>query len=624
MERSEGAGGAARGGAPGAGPGGSGRSGAPAKAAPAWPARWLLPWLAPWLGRYERAWLRHDLLAGGALFGLLIPSGMAYAQASGLPPVAGLYATIVPMAVYAVVGPSRVLVLAPDSALAPMIAAAVLPLAAGSGERALALAGLLAVLMGAAMVLGSALRLGAVTGLLSRPIRLGYLAGIALVVIASQLPTLLGVEADGGNFWERFGATAAAVASGGVNAAAAGIGAGVLAVILAGRLMGRRLAGVLPGVVLATLLTWAAGLSDRVEVAGALPYGLPAPALSGITAEDVLALAAPAAGIALMSFADTGVLSQSLARRRGERVSGNRELAAVGIANASAGLLGGFPISGSSSRTPVAVEAGARSQLAGLVAAGLVVVFMLAAPGTTAHLPTAALAAVVIAAVVGLIDFGAIARLARASRSETVLLGVAFLGVTTLGVLTGIIVAVGLALLEFVRRAWSPYRAELGDLPDVPGYHDLSRHPEGTRVPGLVIARFDAPLFFANGAVFTEFVRSLVEDTLGDGGADGAEEGGTARGVRGVTHVVLAAEPITGIDTTALDDLVDLDEWLADRGIELVFAELKGPVKDRLKRFGTRARFGPDHFYPTVSAAVRALRADRDEPTDGEERQEHS
>ncbi|WP_077487767.1 SulP family inorganic anion transporter [Sinomonas mesophila] len=557
--------------------------------------RWLP--LAPWLTRYEPDWLRKDALAGAALFGLLIPSGMAYAQASGLPPVSGLYATIVPMIVYAVVGPSRVLVLAPDSALAPMIAAAILPLAAGSPEKALALAGLLAVIMGGIMVLASVLRLGAITGLLSRPIRIGYLAGIALVVIASQLPVLLGLDSGKGSAWERLAAIAAAVASGQTNVAAAGLGLGALAVIAVGRFLGQRLAGVLPAVVLASVVTWAAGLGERVPVTGALPQGLPAPSLGGVTWGDALGLVAPAAGIALMSFADTGVLSQSLARRDGLRVSGNRELAAVGIANTATGLFGGFPVSGSSSRTPVAVATGAKSQLAGVISAVLVVGFMLVAPGATEYLPTAALAAVVIAAVVGLIDFGAIARLARMSRSETVVLAAAFLGVTTLGVLPGVVVAVALALLEFVRRAWAPYRAELGDLPDIPGYHDLSRHPEGVRVPGLVIARFDAPLFFANGAVFTGFVRSLVEEAEDDADRD-------------VTHVILAAEPITGIDTTALDELVDLDEWLADRGIEFVFAELKGPVKDRLLRFGTRARFGPDHFYPTVSAAVRALRPD--------------
>jgi high affinity sulfate transporter 1 len=560
-------------------------------------ARGRLPsWipLAPWIRSYRLAWLRSDAVAGAALFGLLIPSGMAYAQAAGLPPVTGLYATIVPMIVYAAIGPSRVLVLAPDSSLAPLIAAAVLPLAAGSPERAVALAGLLAVLMGAIMVAGAALRLGAVTHLLSRPIRLGYLSGLALVVVASQLPVLLGVKAEGSTPWQKLAATAAVL--GEANLPALALGAGTLVLIGAVRAFGWKLAGVLPAVVLSALVTWLADLEGRIAVAGALPRGLPAPALGGVTLADAGLLLLPAAGIALMTFADTGVLSQSLARRQGDVVSGNREMASVGAANAAAGLFGGFPISGSSSRTPVAVAAGARSQVAGVIAALLVAVFMVAAPEATAYLPTATLAAVVIAAVVGLVDGPAIVRLARMSRAETVLMAAAFVGVTTLGVLPGILVAVGLALLEFVRRAWAPYRAELGDLPDVPGYHDLSRHPEGERVPGLVIARFDAPLFFANGAVFTGFVRALVERTD-----------------REIAHVVIAAEPITGIDTTALDELVDLDEWLAGRGIQLVFAELKGPVKDLLRRFGTRARFGPDHFYPTVSAAVRALRADRDD-----------
>jgi MFS superfamily sulfate permease-like transporter len=331
-------------------------------------------------------------------------------------------------------------------------------------------------------------------------------------------------------------------------------------------------------------------------VAGALPAGLPAAPFAGVGLGDALSLVVPAAGIALMTFADSGVLSKGLAARYGGDVSGNRELAAIGVANAATGMLGGFPVSASGSRTPVALDAGARSQLAGVMASVLVVAFMVVAPGATAYLPTATLAAVVIAAVIGLVDAPEIVRLARMSRSEGVVMAAAFLGVTTLGVLPGILVAIGLALLEFVRQALTPYRAELGHLEDVPGYHDLSRHPDGTRIPGLVLARFDAPLFFANGSVLTDYLRSLVEQ------AD-----------RPLTHVVLAAEPITGIDTTALEELIELDEWLAQRGIQLVFAELKGPMKDRLVRFGTRARFGVDHFYPTVSAAVRALRADREE-----------
>ncbi|MGT2460846.1 SulP family inorganic anion transporter [Sinomonas atrocyanea] len=555
--------------------------------------RWIP--LAPWLRHYEPRWLRDDAVAGAGLFALLIPAGMAYAQAAGLPPVTGLYATVVPMAVYALVGPSRVLVLGPDSALAPLIAASVLPLAAGSAERSVALAGLLALLMGAIMVIGSILRLGVVTQLLSRPIRLGYLSGLALVVFASQLATLLGLHAAGATPWEELAALVSALRA--ANPVSLAVGAGSLAVMAAAGLLRWRLVGMLAAVVGSALATWLLGLGARTAVAGALPSGLPPAPLGGLGWGDALALVVPAAGIALMTFADSGVLSKSLASRYGGDVSGNRELGAIGLANAATGLLGGLPVSASGSRTPVALAAGARSQLAGVVAAVLVLAFMLLAPGATAYLPTATLAAVVIVAVAGLVDVPEMVRLARMSRAEAAVMAATFVGVTTLGVLPGILVAIGLALLEFVRRAFTPYRAELGHLEEVPGYHDLSRHPEGRRIPGLILARFDAPLFFANGSVLTDFLHSLVESAG-----------------RPVTHLVLAAEPITGIDTTALEELIELDEWLAQRGIQLVFAELKGPMKDRLVRFGTRARFGVDHFYPTVSAAVRALRADRDDP----------
>lgn len=540
---------------------------------------------------YQLDWLRHDIIAGAALFAILVPAGMAYAQASGLPPVTGLYATVVALLVYAAIGPSRVLVLGPDSALVPMIAAAILPLAMGKSDRSVALAGLLALLIGGTLLLGAALRLGVVTGLLSKPIRVGYLHGIAVVVAVSQLPTFLGIKAEGNAPWERVAALVPEVLRGGTNVPALLLGLGSLAVIWLAHALRWKVPGVLLAVVGSCLVTFALGLQDRAPVTGILPQGLPAPALGGIGWGDVLALLPAAAGIALMSFADTGVLSKSLASSGGKSVSGNREMAALGAANAAAGLFGGFPISGSTSRTPVAVQAGAKSQLTGAVGAMLVLAFMLLAPGLTAFLPSSTLAAVVIAAVVGLMDPAGVRRLIRMSRSESLVALAAFLGVITLGVLQGIVVAIGLALLDFIRRAWDPYRAELGAVEGIPGYHDLGRHPEGKRVPGVMLLRFDAPLFFGNGAVLAEFVRGKVDD-----------------GPEDITHVILAAEPVTGIDTTALEELVQLDEWLARRHIDLVFGELKGPVKDRLIQFGVGGRFTPEHFFPTVSAAVRDLK----------------
>lgn len=546
--------------------------------------------------RYDRSWLRSDLVAAAALFTLLIPAGMAYASAAGLPPVTGLYATIVPLLAYAVFGPSRLLVIGPDSSLAPMIAAAVLPLALEDQERAVALAGLLAVLTGLILAAGRALKLGFVTGLLSKPIRSGYLNGIALVVFASQLPKLMGVPGSGASTWQNFERAAGALIDGGVNGTALAIGLASLAAIAVPKLLGWKLPGILIAVAGSMIATAALGLASVVPVVGALPQGLPAPALAGLRPADVLALIAPAAGIALITFADTGVLSRTLADRYGYRVDGSQEMGALGMANVSAGLLGGFPISGSTSRTPVSIDAGARTQLAGFVAALLVAGFMLLAPGLMAYLPQSTLAAVVIAAVASLVDIRTLVRLARMSRTETVLLIAAFLGVVFVGVLQGIAIAVGLALLAFVRQAWSPYRTELVKVQDVPGFHDVDRHPEGELIPGLVIARFDAPLFFANSTLFSDHIRTLVEEAPPP-----------------VRMVIVAAEPITGLDTSATDTLVELDKHLEREGIDLVFAEMKGPIKDRLVRFGVGSRFGPDHFFPTTNNAVKAYRGTVDD-----------
>ena len=547
-------------------------------------------WIPPSLRGYEIGWLRQDLVAGAALFAVLVPAGMAYAQAAGLPPVTGLYATVVPLIAYAAVGPSRVLVLGPDSALAPMIVAALVPLAAANEQRSVALAGLLAILIGAIMLVGSVLRLGVVTGLLSKPIRLGYLNGIALLVVASQVPTLLGISVDGDTPWDKLFAAVPKVLAGETNMAALLLGLASLALILVPRWLKWKVPGVLVAVVVSCLAVALLGLRDRVNVTGALPQGLPAPALGGIGWADVVALLPAAAGIALIVFVDTGTLSQSLAAALNGKVSGNHEMAALGAANAASGLLGGFPVSASTSRTPVAVESGSKSQLTGVVGAVLVLGFMLAAPGVTEFLPSTTLAAIVIAAAAGIADPAGVRRLLGMSRSESLVMLAAFLGVTILGVLPGIVVAVGLAILDFLRRAWDPYRAELVDVPGVPGYHDVSRHPDGERVPGLLILRFDAPLFFGNGALLGSFVRNALDEAP-----------------PGTERVVLAAEPVTGIDTTALDELVQLDEWLERHGVDLVFAEMKGPVKDRLLRYGMSARFSPGHFYPTTSEAVRAF-----------------
>jgi high affinity sulfate transporter 1 len=541
--------------------------------------------------QYRRSWLWPDVRAGIVVTALLIPAGMGYAEVAGLPPETGLYATIVPLVAYAIFGPSRILVLGPDSSLAPIIAAAILPLALADGQRAIALAGLLAIMVGGMLLLGGILRLGFVTDLLSKPIRVGYLNAIAVLVIVSQIPKLLGFSTDATGIWSEVIAIVRGIAAGEVLPLAAAFGIGSLVLIFVLKWLKSPVPGVLVVVVLAMILTGVLGLSDTLPVVGALPQGLPAPALEGLQWSDVAALAGPAAGIALVAFTDSAMLSRTFAARRGESVSGSQEMAGIGLANIAGGLLGGFPVSASSSRTPVAEQAGSRTQLTGVVGAALILGFILFAPGLTEFLPSATLAAVVMGAATSLIDVRGLRALWRMDRHEAGLSVAAFLGVLVFGVLEGIIVTIVLSLLAFVNRAWRPYRAELGRVPGLRGYHDLSRYPEeGVRIPGIVVVRFDAPLFFANGAVFDDWVRERV-----------------AAAGPGVHSVILAAEPITDIDTTAVDELVELDDYLAVHGIRLIIAEMKDPVIDVLRQYGMTDRFSHDRFTPTVGAAVDEL-----------------
>ncbi|MFD6388603.1 SulP family inorganic anion transporter [Nocardia sp. NPDC060259] len=558
-----------------------------------------LPGIATARG-YRRAWLRADVTAGLVLTALLIPAGMGYAEAAGLPAYAGLYATIVPLLAYAVVGPSRILVLGPDSSLAPLIAAAVLPLAAvDDPDRALALAGVLAVLVGLILLVGGFLRLGFVTELLSKPIRLGYLNAIALIVVVGQLPKLLGFSVDATGLLAEIAEIGQSVVRSDIDPIATAIGLGSLAVILAFRRWLPAVPGVLVAVAGAIAISAAAGLTDDIGMVGALPEGLPLPSIGGISWADIGHLIGPAAGIALIAFADSGVLSRTFASRHGEDVDGSTEMKAIGVANVAGGLFGGFPVSASGSRTPVAEQSGAHTQLACIVGAISVLLFVLLAPGLTAYLPDAALGAVVIVAATALIDIRGMVRMWHMSSVEFALATAAFVGVALVGVLQGIIVAIGLSFVAVVARAWQPYRTELVQTKDRPGYHDIERHPDGQRIAGLVLVRFDAPLFFANGQIFDEYVRSVV-----------------ANAPSPVEWVIIAAEPITDLDTTAVDELVDLDNYLAGKGIRLVFAEMKGPIKDKIIRFGVSDRFDGTHFYPTVEAAVEAFRHRSDRATD--------
>jgi high affinity sulfate transporter 1 len=548
--------------------------------------RWL-PGLRALRG-YQAAWLRHDVAAGLVLTTILVPVGIAYAVASGVPGIYGLYATIVPLLAYALFGPSRILVLGPDSSLAAVILAVVLPLSGGDPLRAVALAGMMAVVSGTVCIVAGAARLGFVTELLSKPIRYGYMNGIALTVLVSQLPKLFGFSVVGDDPLLKVWAFAQGVLDGRTNWTALAVGAGTLAVILL--LKGStRVPGILVAVVGATVVVGALGLAERADVAvlGPLPQGLPAFAVPWITRADIAPVLLGGLAVALVSFADTSVLSRTYAARTGTRVDPNQEMVGLGVANLAAGFFQGFPVSSSSSRTPVAEAAGARTQVAGVVGALSVALLLVVAPDLLRHLPDSALAAVVIASAIGLIEVTDLRRIYRIQQWEFWLSIGCLAGVAVLGAIPGIGLAIVIAIIEFLWDGWRPHSAVLGRAEGVKGYHDVTRHPDARRIPGLVLFRWDAPLFFANAELFQERVQDAVA--------------GSPTPVR---RVVVAAEPVTSVDVTAGDMLAELDETLRAAGIELCFAEMKDPVKDKLKRFGLLARFGEADFFPTVGAAV--------------------
>jgi len=553
-------------------------------------ARWLR-WLPGWqvLRGYQRSWLRQDVVAGLVLTSMLLPVGLAYAQASGLPGICGLYATIVPLLAYAIFGPSRILVLGPDSALAPLILAVVLALSAGDPQRAIALGGVMAIISGVVGIAAGLARLGFITELLSKPIRYGYMNGIALTVLLSQIPKLFGFSAKAEGPVRQSIAIVQQVLAGRTNLVAFAIGTGTLVLIL---LLKRfpRVPGTLIAVVAATVLVGALDLATRAGVAilGALPQGLPTPSLPLISPDDLPKVLTGALAVALVSFADTSVLSRTFAARLHTPVDPNQELVGLGIANLASGFFQGFPISSSSSRTPVAEAAGSRTQLTGVVGAIAIALLLLFAPSLLQSLPTSALAAVVIAAALGLFEFADLRRIYRIQRWEFWLSMVCFAGVAVLGAIPGIALAITIAVIEFLWDGWRPHSAVLGQSPDIRGYHDVSRHPEGRQIPGLVLLRWDAPLFFANAELFQDRALAVV-----------------ASAPAPVHWLVVTAEPVTSIDVTSADMLSELDEQLRARGTALGFAEMKDPVKDKLRRFGLFARF-ERRLFATIDEAVGA------------------
>jgi high affinity sulfate transporter 1 len=543
------------------------------------------------LAAYKPAWLRDDVVAGLVLSTLLVPQGMAYAELAGLPAITGLYTSVLCLLGYAVFGPSRVLVLGPDSSLGPMIAATILPIVGSGGDpgRAIALASMLGLLVGAIEVAAGVARLGFIADLLSRPTQIGYMNGLALTILIGQLPKLCGFSVDADGVVDEARAFVDGLTAGKVVGAALAIGLVSLGLIL---VLQRRLPRV-PGVLVAVVVAIAAsaGLdlaAHGVSLVGPLPEGFP-PLTFPDAVSDVPLLVAGALGIALVSLTDTISTSSVFAAKTKQEVDGDGEMIGIGAANLAAGLFQGFPVSTSGSRTAVAFQSGAKTQLTGVVGAGAIVLMLLLVPGLLRDLPNATLAAVVIAASLSLADIPATVRLWRQRRVEFTLSIAAFLGVAVLGVLEGIAIAVALSILNVFRRAWWPYETTLGRVPGMAGLHDRVLHPDGEELPGLVIYRFDGPVFFANARTFRDRIRVL------------------AAGDPPPRWILVAAEPITDVDTTAADMLADLDAELNAAGTSLVFAELKETVRAKLERYELIGPLEPAHFFPTLEAAVEAF-----------------
>jgi high affinity sulfate transporter 1 len=538
---------------------------------------------------YQRSWLRSDIVAGVVLAAILVPQGMAYADLAGLPPVTGLYTTVFCLLGYAVFGPSRVLVLGPDSSVSPLIFAAVIPLVAGGGTaRAVALAGMLALLV-ALIEIGLGLaRLGFIADLLSNEVQVGYMNGLAVTIIVGQLPKLFGFSTDASGFGHEVVAFFSHLDKTVVPALMVGLG--VLAVLLILPRFTRRLPAVLVAIVAATVVSALFDLASHgVDTVGSLPRGVPRPTVPWTHVSDLAPLVVAAVGITMVSLADTIATSASFGARRGEEPRPNQEMIGIGAANLAASFFQGFAVSTSGSRTAVVEDAGAKSQLSSVVGAGVVVVLLLFLNSLLSDLPQAALAGVLMAAALSLLDLGALRRYWRVRRSALVLSLVASAGVIVFGVLQGIVLAIVLAVLLFFRRSWQPHGAVLGRTPT--GWHALSENPGAQEVPGVVVFRWEAPLFFANASSFRTQVRRLVRR-------------------RQATWVVLQCEAVTDIDVTAAQMLEQLDQELNAAGVHLAFVELRSRLRSLVSRYGLEESIDRDRFYDSPDRALAAIAAE--------------
>jgi high affinity sulfate transporter 1 len=548
---------------------------------------------------YRPTWLRFDLIAGIVLAAILVPQGMAYAELAGVPAVNGLYTTVACLVGYALMGPSRILVLGPDSSVSPLIFAAIVPLAGGDPSTAIALAGMLALMVGVIEIgLGMA-KLGFVADLLSKEVQVGYMNGLAITIIVGQLPKLCGFSTDADGFVPELKAFATNLDK--TNATTLLLGLATLAVLLVLPRVTKKVPAVLVAVVGATVITSVLDLSQKgVATVGGLPSGLPVPAIPRADVSDLAPLVVAAIGIVLVSLTDTIATSTSFAARRGDEIDPNQEMIGIGSANIASGLFQGFAVSASGSRTAVAEQSGSKTQVTGLVGAGVVIVLLVLLPGLLKDLPQTALAAVVIAAAISLMNLSVLRAYWRIRRTALSLSVFTTLGVMFLGVLQGILLAIALSVLLFFRRSWWPHGEVLGFVPSIDGWHDLDRFPEAQEREGIVVFRWEAPLFFANSGIFRQQIRRIVR---------------TER----PRWIVLQCQAVTDIDVTAADMLERLDLELNEQGTRVAFVEMRSRLQDLVLRYGLLETLDRDHFYPSISSAVQAINAEEGDRASGSE-----
>ncbi|MET9886662.1 sulfate permease [Streptomyces sp. NPDC006430] len=545
----------------------------------------------PGLTGYRRGWVRGDVLAGVTVAAYLVPQVMAYAGVAGLPPVSGLWAVLPAMVLYTLSGTSRLLSVGPESTTALMTAVAVGPLAAGDPARYAVLAAGLAVIVGLLCLVAWAVRLGFVADLLSRPVLVGYLAGVALIMIVDQLPRLTGVPAGESGFFRQLWSFAGHVSA--VHGPTLVLALTALAFLLAAPRLSRAVPAPLVVLGLATAAVTMFGLDVRygIRVIGTVPSGLPAPALPSLA--DLPELLLPALGVLIVGFSDVVLTARAFAAPDDPRpLDANRELLALGAANLGAGFLHGFPVSSSASRTALADATGARSQAYSLVASlGVLAVLLFLAP-FLAHTPAAVLGAIVIYAAVRLVELGEFRRLARFRRRELLLALGCTAGVLALGILYGVLLAVALSVVELLARVARPHDAVEGLVPGVAGMHDIDDYPGARTVAGLLVYRYDSPLFFANAEDFHR--RALAA-------LDAQREP--------VEWFLLNTEANVEVDITALDAVEALRRELDRRGIVLALARVKQELREDLDAYGLTASIGEDRIYPTLPTAVAAYRA---------------